>query len=194
VLIVAGTGVGIAPWFRLQSPPQPTPVIVLMDSPVPERVYDPQTRKEGATNADDITDALRDLPVELHKETTSALWHREDEVLKQHPSLIMMHLSSFAEPTPDQTSPLQPNAQERTRSFLGYVGFAERGTRFVVYSRGFRTEQERSEWVAEPERRFPVLQGRVQMINIPGGDKATFRDPDTRKAVRELVKALLNLH
>jgi hypothetical protein len=164
-----------------------------MDSPVPERVYDPQTRKEGGTNADDITDALRDLPVELHKETTSALWHREDEVLKQHPSLVMMHLSSFAEPTPDQTSPLQPAAQERTRSFLGYIGLAEPRTKFVVYSRSFETGREQSEWVAETERRFPALRGRVQLMHIPGHDQATFRNPEIRRAVRERVKQLLNL-
>jgi serine/threonine protein kinase len=185
--------VWVQPWVGGHGSEHGMPVIVLMDSPVPERVYDAETRREGGTNADDITDALRGLPLELHKETTSALWHREDEVLKQHPSLIMMHLSSFAEPTTDGTSGLQANAQERTRSFLGYVGLAEPRTRFVVYSRSFGTEQERQTWIADTEQRFPTLRGRVSMMHIPGDDTATFRNPETRRAVRERVSLLLNL-
>ncbi|MEO6214079.1 MAG: serine/threonine-protein kinase [Vicinamibacterales bacterium] len=184
---------GLALWLQ-PGASSSLPVVVLMDSTVPERVYDPQTRKEGATNADDITDILRDLPVELHKENTSAMWHREDEVLKQHPSLVMMHLSSFAEPTADPASPLQRNAQERTRSFLGYVALAEQRTKFVVYSRGFPTETERAEWVGETEGRFPALKGRLQLMHIPGDLQASFRSPPTRQAVRDTVKALLNLH
>lgn len=196
VVAVAAAALGIGPWLRSLPgavPASGLPVIVLMDSPVPERVYDTRTRQAGGTNADDITDTLRDLPVELHKETTSALWHREDEVLKQHPALIMMHLSSFAEPTHDVTSPLQPNAQERTRSFLGYVGLAEPATKFVVYSRGFAAEHERNDWVADTERRFPSLKNRVQLMHIPGDEQATFRDPPTQAAVRDRVKRLLNL-
>jgi hypothetical protein len=48
-----------------------------MDSPLPGRVYDPRTLAEGGTNADDVTDALRDLRVAIRKENTSAAWHRE---------------------------------------------------------------------------------------------------------------------
>jgi hypothetical protein len=32
----------------------PRPVIVLMDSPLPDRVYDPRTLAAGGTNADDV--------------------------------------------------------------------------------------------------------------------------------------------
>lgn len=196
VLLAAAAALGIGAWLRpgpAGAPPQGLPVIVLMDSPLPERVYDSRTRLAGGTNADDITDTLRDLPVELHKETTSALWHREDEVLKQHPSLVMMHLSSFAEPTDDATSSLQPNAQERTRSFLGYVGLAERGTKFVVYSRRFAEDREREDWVASTVRRFPILKNRVQLLHVPGNDQASFRDPATQAAVRDCVTRVLSL-
>jgi len=115
------------------------------------------------------------------------------DLLQEHPAVIMMHLSSFAEPTHDITSPLQPNAQERTRSFLGYVGLAEPATGFVVYSRGFAAEHERNDWVADTERRFPSLKNRVQLMHIPGDEQATFRDPRTQAAVRDRVKRLLNL-
>ncbi|MEO5896653.1 MAG: serine/threonine-protein kinase [Vicinamibacterales bacterium] len=183
----------VALWLPTRSAAS-LPVIVLMDSPVPERVYDPETRKGGGTNADDITDTLRDLPAQLHKETTSAGWHREDEVIKQRPALVMMHLSSFAEPTTDSSSPLQQNAQERTRSFLGYVALAEPRTRFVVYSRGFPTEAERAEWVGNTEGRFPALKGRLVLMHIEGNEQASFRSPATRRAVHDLVKRLLDLH
>ncbi|MEO6236354.1 MAG: serine/threonine-protein kinase [Vicinamibacterales bacterium] len=195
VLAAAAAALGVGAWLRPGpwAPPPGLPVVVLMDSPVPERVYDSRTRLAGGTNADDITDTLRDLPVELHKETTSALWHREDEVLKQHPSLVMMHLSSFAEPTSDATSPLQPNAQERTRSFLGYVGLAERRTKFVVYSRGFAEDREREDWIADTVRRFPILKNRVQLLHVAGNDQASFRDPGTQAAVRDCVTRVLSL-
>ena len=76
-------------------PPNPQPVIVLMDSPLPGRVYDPQTREEGGTNADDITDALRALPVAIRKENTSAVWHREEQVRLENPDLVISHISCF---------------------------------------------------------------------------------------------------
>ena len=64
-----------------------------MDSPLPGRVYDPRTEAEGGTNADDVTDALRDLPVSISKENTSAVWHREEQVIGENPDLIVSHLS-----------------------------------------------------------------------------------------------------
>ena len=172
----------------------PLPVVVLMDSTLSERVYDPETRALGGTNSDDVTDALRNLPVILLKEPTSALWHREEQLLREHPSLVMMHLSSFARPTPNHESDRQPEAIERTRAFLAFVGVGIRRRGFVVYTRGYETEQERKAWVSETEERFPVLKGRVQMLHVPGGDeKATFRDPSVKQRVRELVIATLAL-
>ena len=172
----------------------PLPVVVLVDSTLSERVYDPETRALGGTNSDDITDALRNLPIVVLKEPTSALWHREDQVLREKPTLIMMHLSSFARPNPTGNAPLQPEAVERTRAFMAFIGVGNPRTRFVVYTRGFETEAKRAAWVSETEERFPVLQGRLQMLHVPGGDeKATFRDPAVKQRVRELVVAALAL-
>ena len=162
-----------------------------MDSTVPERVYDPATRSSGGTNSDDITDTLRDLPVELHQETTSALWHREDQVVQQHPAIVMMHLSSFAQASSDPTAPLQAQANERTKAFLGFVGLASPPTKFVVYTRGFRTDAERQAWVDDVVQRFPSLRDRVHMLHIPGEERATFRDEGTRALVRREVESLI---
>jgi len=162
-----------------------------MDSTLPGRVYDPETRENGGTNSDDISDTLRDLPLELHKETTSAGWHREDQVVQQRPALVMMHLSSFARPDHDTNPSLRIQAMERTLSFLGFVGLANPRTQFIVYTRGFTTEDERRAWVDDAAKRFPALRNRLRMLNIPGGEKATFRDPATRQLVKQQVESVL---
>jgi len=170
---------------------KPRPVVILMDSTLPERVYDPATRVNGGTNSDDISDSLREMPLEIHKETTSALWHREDQVVQQRPALLMMHLSSFAKPVGAADEPLQAQAVDRTRAFLGFVGLANPRTQFVVYTRGFATDAERQAWVTETVQRFPALQGRVRMLHVPGEEKATFRDPATRRLVKQQVESIL---
>jgi serine/threonine protein kinase len=189
VAIAAGTYFPGAPAFLSK----PRPVVVLMDSTLPERIYDPATRADGGTNSDDITDTLRDLPLELHKETTSAQWHREDQVVQQHPALVMMHLSSFAQAIGEAATEPQLQAVERLRAFLGFVGLANPRTQFIVYTRGFTTEDERRAWVSETVQRFPALRDRVRMISIPGHQKATFRDPATRRLVRQQVASILHL-
>jgi hypothetical protein len=81
---------------RPAAPPvNAVPVVVLMDTSAPEGVYDPETRKKSGTNADDISDALNNLPVAIHKETVGSTWNREDQVLKQIPDLIVIHRSAF---------------------------------------------------------------------------------------------------
>jgi predicted Ser/Thr protein kinase len=189
---LAGQAAGRGKSAALPSGP---PVIVLMDSPLPDRVYDPRTRAAGGTNADDLTDVLRALPVELHKETTSSLWHREDQVLSQDPSMIVTHLSAFVDslklpegPTLDE---LRHVGWERLRLFLAYVGGQRPYTRFLIYTRGFADEAERRAWVSAVEQRFPHLAGRVAMVHVPGDDAATFRDPATAAMIKREVEALL---
>jgi len=168
---------------------KPRPVVVLMDSTLPERIYDQATRENGGTNSDDISDTLRDLPLEVHKETTSSQWHREDQVVQQDPALVMIHLSSFAQSAAPGMG-VQRQAEERTRAFLGFVGLANPRTQFIVYTRAFG-EDERRAWVSETVERFPALRDRVRLVTIPGAEKATFRDPTTRRLVRQHVESIL---
>jgi eukaryotic-like serine/threonine-protein kinase len=88
VVVVLAAGAGLWTSRSATAPAGHTgpPVIVLIDSPHPERVYDPETRRTGGTNADDLTDLLRDLPVVLLKENTNATWHREHQVPAGEPS------------------------------------------------------------------------------------------------------------
>jgi DNA-binding winged helix-turn-helix (wHTH) protein len=178
----------------------PLPVVVLMDSPLAGRVYDPRTIAAGGTNADDITDALRDLPVVIEKENTSPMWHREAQVLRQNPDLIVSHLSCLFDEraAPGQDTLLQPlfdAAVERLISFFGYVATNNPRTRFIIYSRGrFEDYGGPDKFLANSEARFPVLHGRLVTWTVPGGRaKATFRDPETARLVRERVRVALSL-
>ena len=86
LLIAATVVVRIGARRGFRSPAESSvPVIVLMDSPLPGRVYDPRTAAAGGTNADDVTDVLRDLTVAIRKENTSAAWHREEQVVAENP-------------------------------------------------------------------------------------------------------------
>jgi hypothetical protein len=191
------------PWLRSapgigagSSPLPDPPVIVLMDTPLADRVYDPRTLASGGTNADDITDILRDLDVQLHKETTSPAWHREEQVLKQRPRLVVAHLSCLRDDRGMQEgSPmhdlLRDQAWDRLRALMAYWGSAEPQTRFLLYSRGFPTQPERDRFVSDLVQRFPALRSRVLLMHVPGDERASFRDPATAAALRQQVVAML---
>jgi serine/threonine protein kinase len=181
---------GRAYWFNHAAP---TPVVLLMDSPLPDRVYDPETRKNGGTNADDITDILQDLPIVIEKENTSPLWHREDQVLRERPTLIVIHRSCFADATVgfDPQSTAIHVADKKLESFLGYVSLGNPTTKFLTYT---RRSEDQGAWVLDLEKRFPQLKDRVVALIVPGGpEHATFRDPETKKMLREQVKSILGL-
>lgn len=187
---------------RPETPANPRPVIVLMDSPLPGRVYDARTAAAGGTNADDITDALQDLPVSIQKENTSPMWHREDQVVRQNPDLIVSHLSCLldqrlagAEGERALFDHLSTVAFNRLVGVYGYVGSANPRTRFLVYSRSaFATGDKAALFVKDAEARFPALRGRLHTLHVPGGrDNASFRDPGTARLIRDRVKAILGL-
>jgi hypothetical protein len=170
-----------------------------MDSPLPGRVYDPRTAAAGGTNADDITDALRDLSILIEKENTSPMWHREEQVLRQNPDLIVSHLSCLFD---ERVAPVGPARQhlfdvavERLISFFAYVAQKNPRTRFFIYSRGrFQQYGGAEKFVADTVARFPDLRGRLQVWTIPvPRDEATFRDPNLARQIREHVMATLGL-
>jgi Protein kinase domain len=174
------------------------PVIVLMDSP--GRVYDPRTAAAGGTNADDVSDALTDLPVVVYKENTSSMWHREEHVRRQNPDLIISHLSCLLDArraNADQAleDHLFALAEARLTLFFGYVGSTNPRTRFLIYSRRhFATKEMAGTWVSDVVARFPTLEGRIYTIAMPGGrESATFRDPRTAQLLRDQVRASLAL-
>ncbi|MBN1895838.1 serine/threonine protein kinase [bacterium] len=184
------------------------PVIVLMDSPITERVYDSETRANHGTNADDINDILRDLPVVLHKETVTSTWHREDQIIKQNPALLIVHRSCFYDGAPFSdvldtavVRRVYELSEGKLIAFLGYVAIANPRTKFLVYSRSFEDE---SLWIEQLSNRFSRTRGKVTAMTVAGGrgpavpgeavrSKATFRDPETARQIKSLVKSLMNI-
>jgi len=175
--------------------PVAAPIVVMMDSTHPARVYDPATLKAGGTNADDLTDLLRDQPAELLKETASTSWRREDQLLKENPSVFLVHRSCFydatllGDPVLDDkyAGLLYPPAADKLEVLLGYLALANPRTRFVVYSRGsWKSDADRDAWVGGMTKRFPQLAGRLVAYKVPL-DRATFRHPQTGAEIKAIV-------
>ena len=186
-------------------------VVYLVDTTAPLGVYDSETRKAGGTNADDLTDALGELPVTLAKENSSPLWRREHQLLVQRPALIVVHLSAFAHQPGVEDFEVLDEAlgeletlgledpmklgRDKLMAFLGYIALGSPDTQFIVYSRGtFNDEADRNRWVSDIETRFPEIKGRIFPYPVPGGTGiATFRDPATAIEIKALVASILDL-
>jgi hypothetical protein len=203
LVAVAFIAIWFSPWAGPDHLPAPNavPVIVLMDSPLKGRVYDPRTFAEAGTNADDVTDALRDLQIAIRKENTSAAWHREEQVVGENPDLIVAHLSCLLDARVGEgqaaavADHLFDLAENRFIVFLAYVAARNPRTRFIVYSRSvFQTHGGEAQWVAAQVARLPVLKGRLNAFIVPGGqEKASFREPETAKLLRARVSDVLRL-
>src|SRR6202049_4941069 len=95
IALVVGAAVFAAAWGRNAWRGTHRPLLIMMDSPHPSRIYDEETIRESGTNADVISDILADLPIVRQKEAGGPGWHRYDELLGFHPDLIVMHYSTF---------------------------------------------------------------------------------------------------
>ena len=192
-------------WFAADArgddgPPLPeTPVVVMMDSPHPQRVYDPVTLRAGGTNADDLTELLRDQPLVLVKETAGSRWDREEQVLSQTPDLFIAHRSSFYDATLLGDSALDARyfrelyapAADKFESLLGYIARANPHTRFIIYSRGsWPTDSAAKAWIGAVERRFPAITGRLTAYKVPL-DRATFRNETTGAEIKAIALEVL---
>jgi len=190
-------------------------VVVLMDTPAPAGVYDPVTLARAGTNADDLSEILRDLPIVLHKETLNARWDRETQVLMQQPDLILIHRSAFFHSmnleigfgyapfndnvTQQRVEHLYEFADDRLMAFMGHVGLGSPVAKFLIYSRGiggggWMDEDFRRNWVGKVESRFPSLKGRVWTMQVKGGHgKAKFRLPVNAHFIKDQVKLILEI-
>ena len=182
-------------------PPNRAPVVVLMDSPLEGRVYDPRTAAAGGTNADDVSDALGGLGLVVHKENTSPLWHREEQVVAQNPDLVVAHLSCLYDARvgagdKNVGDHLFTQAENRLLLVFAYAAARNPRTRFIVYSRSrFREAGGEEVWVSQQEARLPVFKGRLRAFTVPGGEeRATFRDAETARLLKARVVDLLQLN
>jgi len=167
------------------------PVIVLMDTPYATHVYDPATLQAGGTNADDITDILRTLPVKIVKETTSGLWHREAQIIEQNPALIVMHRSCFDSYPESLNEVIYPVLDNKLVAFIGYVATLNPRTKFIIYSRhSWENAETAAKWKRDAAERYPVLAGKITTWRVPL-DRATFRNPITGQELKDSVEQVL---
>lgn len=84
------------------------------------------------------------------------------------------------------------NASDRLLLFFGDVAATNSRTRFLVSSRSAFTDSEvAAQWVKDWETRLPAMRGRLHTFNVPGDHRATFRDADTARTLRERVAAII---
>ena len=107
------------------------PLVVMMDSPNPHRVYDEETVRQNGTNADVVSDILADLPIQRQKESIGPGWHRDEEIRMFKPDLIIIHWSAFCH----DTCTMQPDPHARLRQFLEYFA-DDPAAHILIYSRG----------------------------------------------------------
>ena len=183
---------GIAAWLiapMLAGGPAPhKKTILLMDSTLPEVVYDSRSRASGRTNADEIYDALKDVPsLSISKETTSLQWAREEYVRSLGPDLIILHLSAFY----DKTTP--HDGDRKLLSFLRYI--SSQKSRLLLYTRAplLQSGPAQDAYSAELTRQIPALRNRVSMFRFENGQPMTFMDTTLARNLKLQVKSILGL-
>lgn len=181
LISVLGPGTGVS-----SDPPRDDvlPLVVMMDSHHPRRVYDDETVAAGGTNADAISDILSDLPIRRQKEAVGPEWHRDEDILGFRPDLIIIHYSGFRQE--DSSGP-----RSRLRLFIEY--FADSDTRFLIYSRREEAvlRDAVEELLTQLDREHPGLLERVHVFGLPDHGGLRWGDPATAASLKLLVKRIL---
>jgi len=168
--------VGVAVLFSYQ--PWAQPRVLLMDSPLPEVVYDKSAVAKGQTNATVIADILKDLPVDVIKESTDLEWHREADIKRMNPALIIIHGSAFYS---------QTNGSDNAGKLLSFLeSMKDADSQFLVYTRVSVDGLE-----AAVRQRIPGARARFRFWQVPGGNNANFNDPATRRRLIQIVHEVL---
>lgn len=165
------------------------PLVIMMDSAHPDRVYDEETIRASGTNADVISDILADLPIVRQKETGGPGWHRYDEMLAFHPDLVIMHFSTFRGSD-------SGDARPGLKTFLSYFADRDRHTRFLIYTRSREAviREVVDSLMADVEAQHPGLLARMTFFGTPEhGGGPHWRDPVTAGELKLAVKRILGL-
>jgi hypothetical protein len=175
---VTGGGAGAGP--RL-------PLVIMMDSPHPLRVYDKETLAANGTNADVISDILSDLPIRRQKETIGPGWHRDEEIKLFEPDLIIVHYSGFNAEAP----PGEP--RERLKTLIKF--FADTPTRFIIYSRNPNAfvNDNMSRLLADLYAQKPDLRQRIRGFGLTDYGPPRWVNSSTGAELKLVVKEMLQL-
>lgn len=163
------------------------PLVVMMDSHNPSTVYDDETATAGGTNADVVSDILLDLPIKRQKEAVSPDWHRDEEILRFRPDLVIIHYSAFR-----QEGVRGP--RRRLRLFIEF--FADSDTRFLIYSRQSEAglEGAMGKLLAELDTKHPGLLQRVHVFGLHDYGEPRWLDPTTAASLKLRVKTILAIN
>jgi len=165
------------------------PLVIMMDSTHPDRVYDEETIRANGTNADVISDILADLPIVRQKETGGPGWHRYDEMVGFHPDLVIMHYSTFRGSD-------SGDARPGLKTFLSFFADRDRDTRFLIYTRSGEAviREVVDSLMADVETQHPGLLARITFFGTPDhGGGPHWRDPVTAGELKLAVKRILGL-
>ena len=162
------------------------PLVVLMDSHHPARVYDEETLAANATNADVLSDVLLDLPIRRQRESISPEWRRDEEILQFDPDLIVIHYSGFR--LEDGSGP-----RERLRLLISF--FTDTDTQFLIYSRtiGVMLQNNMESLLVDLEAENPGLLERVSVFGLDDYGARSWLSPLTTNPLKLRVKQMLNL-
>ena len=180
--------IGIVIFGRgLMFPPSPQlPLVMVMDSAHPSRVYDDSVRQSGGTNADILSDILSDLPVVTQKELISPNWHRHEAIMQFEPDLIVIHYSGFKQE--DARGP-----RPQLKLLIEY--FLKTDTEFLVYSRASEAWlANKMDIVLEDLRSVqPNIDDRVQVFALLEHGEPNWSDQTTAQGIKLQIKAILEL-
>ena len=166
--------------------PAEPPLVMVMDSAHPARIYDDAVRESGGTNADILSDILSDLQVRTQKELISPNWHRHEAIRKFEPDLIVIHYSGFKQE--DARGP-----RPQLKLLMEY--FADTETDFLIYSRASQ------EWLSgkvgvileELSGQHPGLTERVEVFALYAHGEPLWQDPNTAQALKLKIRDILAL-
>jgi predicted Ser/Thr protein kinase len=161
------------------------PLVVMMDSPNPALVYDEETIAANGTNADVISDILADLPVRKQKETVGTEWHRDEELLKFRPDLIIIHFSAF-----DPSRGFVP--KDRFKILVKFLSDAP--TKLLIYSRrpGTALRNQVDTLLTDLYKEHPLLKQRVFTFSVSDYEPR-WRSRVTGSQLKLAVKDILKL-
>ncbi len=162
------------------------PLVIVMDSAHPARIYDEEVRNSGATNADILSDILADLPVRTQKELISPSWHRYEAITKFEPDLIVIHYSGFKQ---------EDGSGDRPQLRLLMEYFQKSDTEFLVYSRASDAwlTNAMDKVMGNVYEDFPDLKTRVEIYPLLEYGEPHWKDPVSALGIKMMIKDMLEL-
>ncbi len=157
-----------------------------MDSPHPARVYDEETLNANGTNADVLSDILAGLAVRRQKEAIGPDWHRDEEILRFGPDLVIIHYSGFRQ---------EDGSGPRTRLKLLIRFLAGSDTKLLIYSRApeSRLRADVDELLQDLYEDYSDLRERIHVFGVTDYGPPKWLDAGTSGNLKLRVKDILDL-